>query len=67
MTKTPRAASDMRTNAWEILAPYLWVLKLLVVFMVARALFTAVRRARTIASANALDYLRTSGYYVHSE
>ena len=54
MTKTPRAASDMRTNTREILAPYIVVPKSLG-GLVARALFTAVRRARATASARALD------------
>ena len=44
----------MRTNARDILAPYIWVPKSLG-GLVARALFTAVRRARTTASARALD------------
>ena len=54
LTKTPRAASDMRSNARETLAPYIWVPKSLG-GLVARALFTAVRRARATASARALD------------
>ena len=51
----------MRTNAREILAPYIWVPKLLG-GLVARALFTAVRRARATASARALDRARFTTY-----